>query len=339
MGSLANKYRPKDFDDVVEQSAVVSILKRQLETDNIKNCYLFTAQAGVGKTSLGRIIARKLNPDLAPTEIDAASNNSIDDIRKLIEDCQVKPLVGYYKIVILDECHALSNSAWQGLLKLIEEPPKNVVFIFCTTDSQKIPETILSRVQRFDLQRISLGGIINRLKDIISKESKEHNITYTEDALEYIAKIADGGLRSALSTLDKCLSYSLDINITNVLISIGKDYYTDFITLTNYIVDYKDKEVLELIENIYNQGKDIKQFIKNYSIFLLDTCKAISTNSFEYTQIPSYYVDQVKQLTDSVNKEFMLCLLDSIIKLSSSLRWETNPKQIIEMHLLLLCRK
>lgn len=170
--SLAVKYRPVTFDDVSEQNSIKIILKQQLETGETKNAYLFCGGAGTGKTTCARIFANEINEYLGnPIEMDAASNNSVDDVREIIQQAKTKSLDSEYKVFIIDECHALSNTAWQAMLKLIEEPPAKSIFIFCTTDPNRIPKTILSRVQRYDFQRISHQGIVNRLKYILDTEN------------------------------------------------------------------------------------------------------------------------------------------------------------------------
>lgn len=171
VASLAVKYRPRAFDDVTEQSAIRTILEQQIQSGQIKNCYLFCGPAGTGKTTCARIFANEINKGAGnPIEMDAASNNGVDYVRELIIQAKVKSLDSDYKVFILDECHALSNNAWQAMLKIIEEPPAKSIFIFCTTDPQKIPKTILSRVQRYDFQRISYRGIVNRLERILNEE-------------------------------------------------------------------------------------------------------------------------------------------------------------------------
>ena len=171
--SLAIKYRPTTWDDVVEQNSTTIILRKQLETNSFKHAYLFCGPAGCGKTTCARIFANSINDGKGnPIELDAASNNGVDDVRDIIQQSKTQSLDSEYKIFIIDECHALSNSAWQAMLKIIEEPPAKSIFIFATTDPQKIPRTIISRVQRYDFQRISTEGIVNRLKYILDEENK-----------------------------------------------------------------------------------------------------------------------------------------------------------------------
>ena len=174
--ALATKYRPRTFDDVTEQGAVKIILEQQLQSGEVKNAYLFCGGAGTGKTTCARIFANEINKGKGnPLELDAASNNSVDDIRNIIQQAKVQSMDSEYRIFILDEVHALSNNAWQAMLKLLEEPPKKSIFIMCTTDPQKIPKTILSRVQRFDFKRISQQGIIDRLKYVLNQEGYNQN--------------------------------------------------------------------------------------------------------------------------------------------------------------------
>ena len=169
--ALAVKYRPQTFADVTEQDSVKIILQQQLESGEIKNAYLFTGGAGTGKTTCARIFANEINKGEGnPIEMDAASNSGVDDVRNIIQQAKTKSLDSEYKVFIIDECHSISNTGWQAFLKLIEEPPAKSIFIFCTTNPERIPKTILSRVQRFDFHRISQAGIVDRLEYILKEE-------------------------------------------------------------------------------------------------------------------------------------------------------------------------
>ena len=211
MEALATKYRPRTFKDVVCQDNIKKVLTNQLETGEVKQAYLFAGSAGTGKTTSARIFANEVNGGKGkPIEIDGASNNGVDNIRNIIDDCRMKSLDSKYKVYIIDEVHMLSIGAFNALLKVLEEPPKGVIFILCTTDPHKIPATILSRVQRFQFKRIPQNEVVKRLQYVLQQEGK---ITYDMEALQYIAKLADGGMRDALMKLDTVLGYTSKITM------------------------------------------------------------------------------------------------------------------------------
>lgn len=346
--SLAVKYRPKSFDDVVEQGPIKLILREQLKTKTTKNAYLFTGGAGTGKTTCARIFANEINGHLGnPIEIDAASNNGVDNIRDIIDNAKFKSLDSPFKVYIIDEVHMLSIGAFNAMLKLLEEPPAQTIFILCTTDPQKIPATILSRVQRYDFQRITFNNVVERLRYIIVCESEEIDpemnhavdvISHEPEALEYIAKLADGGMRDAITLLDKCISYSLDLSLPNIVKALGTVNYETMIELTNAINTNDPKNAITIIETIHRAGVDLKQFIKQYMYFVLDVNKYKLLKSFEYIQIPSTFVRQLEAL-DKIPDDTMLDLLDSIIKLNTDIKWEISPKPFIESVVLMLCRQ
>lgn len=334
--TLAIKYRPKTWEDVTEQDSTLIILKQQLETNQIKNCYLFTGPAGCGKTTCARIFANEINKGQgSPIEMDAASNSGVDDVRNISQQAKLKALDSEYKIFIIDECHAISNTGWQAFLKLIEEPPAKSIFIFCTTDPQKIPKTILSRVQRYDFKRISEQGIVDRLKTICDLEFENKSYQWHDDSFEYIAKIAEGGMRDAISLMDKCLSFSTDLTLENVVKALGTVDYEVMMDLTDAVITKDKKMIIRIVENIYSNGKDIKQFISQYVKFLLDVQK-FSIGCSHYMQIP--LTGENKDWLEGMEKEdFEVCmdLLDDIIKLNSSIKWSQSPKYDLEAVLLL----
>lgn len=338
--ALALKYRPKKFEDVVEQDAIKQTLKQQLKTNTIQNCYLFTGAAGTGKTTDARIFANEINEFSGNIiEMDAASNNSVDDVRRIIEDAKYKSMTSKYKIYLIDECHMLSNAAWNAFLKMLEEPPAGTIFIMATTDPQKIPNTILSRVQRYDFRKISFEGIVNRLKYIIEQENNEgENITYEDSAIEYIAKLADGGMRDSITTLDKCISYNKELTLDNVTKALGTVNYGTMFDLTDYVYNFETNKVIETIENIHMSGANIKQFVKDYSLFVLDLCKYGLTKTLNYIQIPSTYQNRLN-VYDNNAFAFFNQLLGEMIKLNTNIKWESNPKPTIESTFILLCQK
>jgi DNA polymerase-3 subunit gamma/tau len=340
MKALAIKYRPKTFDDVVEQEAVKKILQEQLRTKTHQNCYLFTGGAGTGKTTCARIFANEINDHEGnPIEIDAASNNGVENVRDIIDNAKFKALDAAYKVYIIDECHMLSTGAWNAMLKLIEEPPAQTVFIFCTTDPQKIPATIISRVQRYDFQRITYQSVVDRLKQILDweNETNQEDIIYDMEALGYIAKLADGGMRDAITLLDKCLSYDLNLSVKTVVEALGTIDYNIMFDLTDNIIDAEADEVVKIIEEAHRSGVDLKQFMKLYMNFLLDAYKYFLMGDFEYLQIPSTYEEALNGYTDEEYQDIKE-LLDEVIRLNADIKWEPNPKPLIEATLILLCQ-
>ena len=347
--SLAIKYRPKSFDDLTEQEYIKVILENQIKTNSIKNTYLFTGPAGCGKTTSARIFASMINEGQGnPIEIDAASNNGVEQIRVIIDEAKFKPIDSKYKVYIMDECHMLSIGAWNALLKLLEEPPKTTVFILCTTDPQKIPKTILSRVQRYDFNKISFEGLVERLKYIIFQENIEIGdiitndveldnkygpINYEEDALKFIAKIAEGGMRDAISNLDKVLSLTHQVTVDNVVKALGISDYENLYQLLINILDGETKKSIDIIENIYNSGKDLKLFIKQFIQFVLDVEKYLIYASYDYIQIPNTIDLSIFNIGDD---QKLLKLLDIVIELSNQIKYDQNPKVLIESRILLL---
>nr|DAF59879.1 MAG TPA: activator clamp loader [Siphoviridae sp. ctwDi18] len=341
--SLAVKYRPKTFDDMTEQSAIKDILMNQLETKTFQHGYLFTGPAGTGKTTSARIFANMINNGKGnPIEVDAASNSGVDNIRQIIEDAKRKPLDAEYKIFIVDECHSLSNGAWQALLKTLEEPPKFTIFILCTTDPQKIPNTILSRVQRYNFQKISNDGITDRLSAILIMESEEANecgcdgaYDWNAEALEYIAKVSNGGMRDAITLMDKCLSLSSDLTLENVLKTIGGEDYTTFITFLSALEGKVKVSAIRIIETVYNAGKDVKQFMKDFAKFVLEVEKYALYKNFNYISLPNTLENELQQLIDDT----LFNVMDFVVSLNNQIKWDSDPKTLIELSILIYCGK
>ena len=337
MEALATKYRPRTFKDVVCQDNIKKVLTNQLETGEIKQAYLFCGSAGTGKTTSARIFANDVNGGKGkPIEIDGASNNGVDNIRSIIDDCRMKSLDSKYKVYIIDEVHMLSIGAFNALLKVLEEPPKGVIFILCTTDPHKIPATILSRLQRFDFKRIPQFEIVQRLKYILQQEGK---ITYDIEALEYIAKLADGGMRDAIMKLDTVLGYTNSITLQAVLDCLGITNYQHLLTIVQGIIDKQPDEPIQIIDKIYRDGKDLKLFVKDLNKFVLDLCKLNITRNKELTMIPTDIMRQCIHIATNTSKYDLVDILDGVNNLLDKIKYEQNPKNLIESELIILCLK
>lgn len=332
MISLALKYRPRTFDDLVEQNSIKTILSQQLNSKTFKQAYLFVGPAGTGKTTCARIMANEINNGIgSPIEIDAASRGNVDDIRELSMQAKSKPLDAEYKVFIIDECHCLSSAGWSAMLKLIEEPPTTAIFILATTDVQKVPKTIISRCQRFDFQKISQSGIVDRLEKILYEEG--YGIV-SDEPIEYIAKLSDGGMRDALTLLDKCLAYSKDLTLVNVVNALGTINYEVMFDLTWHIQTLNQGKFMEMIEDIYNQGKDLKLFVKQYTQFILDVYKLLIGCDWKYVQLPKLkeYEDKI----DAIDIYMLFELLETLVKLNSDIKYSSSPRYDIEAQLLLM---
>lgn len=296
--TLANKYRPSNFSDVVEQSLITDILSNMCKSESLSNRnFLFTGPAGTGKTTLGRIVGKTLNNGVGNLiEIDAASNSGVDAMRDIVQQAKLYPIGMKYKVFIIDEAHALSNPAWQSLLKILEESPAKSVFIFCTTNPEKIPATILSRVQTFRLSKISLSGICERLTHILDKEISEgRDITYTADAVNYVAKLANGGLRDALTLLDKVLVFTLDITSENVIKSLNLPNYDDYFKLLSAIAKKDNGVITATICDVYNSGVNFIRWFEDFHSFIINIVKYIYLKDIERTMIPSTYSDKISK--------------------------------------------
>ncbi|SHI58535.1 DNA polymerase-3 subunit gamma/tau [Dethiosulfatibacter aminovorans DSM 17477] len=279
--AIYRKYRPKTFDEVVGQDHVTETLKNQIMRDSTAHAYLFSGIRGTGKTSTAKIFARAVNctnntdgnpcnecetclsilseRNMDVIEMDAASNNSVEDIRDLREKVKFLPSQSRFKVYIIDEVHMLSKGAFNALLKTLEEPPEHLLFILATTEPQKIPATILSRCQRFDLKRISVGDMMSAMKEICD----DIGIEAEENALRMIANSSEGALRDALSILDRCLVYSVDkITYEDVVTLLGTVNYNTIIRFTDILIEKDIKELLTVLDEILSQGKEITLFLE-----------------------------------------------------------------------------
>ena len=334
--SLAVRYRPNTWETVCGQQSIIKILTRQIEINEIKNAYLFCGASGCGKTTLARIFANNINNNVGePIEIDGASNNGVDNVKNIIKAAQERSIDSKYKIYIIDECHMITTQGWNAFLKCIEEPPAYTIFLFCTTDPQKIPATILNRVQRFNISRISTDKIKQRLVHICEQE----NYTNYLETCDYLSKLSNGGMRDAICLLEKCASYSYDLNINNTLEALGNYSYSTFFRLINAIIDGNEKEVLQTINDFYNEGNDLKIFVDQFLMFALDVAKYTIFKTMDMIKIPINMKEDLDHATnfDDADKYYGY-IVDKILGLKQSIRNDNNIKVTIEIGLLQVAR-
>ncbi|NCB73099.1 MAG: DNA polymerase III subunit gamma/tau, partial [Clostridia bacterium] len=255
--ALYRIYRPKNFDEIYGQDQIVSILRNQLENGNLSHAYLFCGPRGTGKTSTAKVFASAINggTDIDTVELDAASNNSVDNVRDIRDNLAFAPTSGKYKIYIIDEVHMLSAAAFNALLKTLEEPPSHVIFILATTEPQKIPQTVLSRCQRFDFRKIEKDVLVQRLSDVLAQEGKD----FESEALEFIALKSEGGLRDALSILDKALSYG-DLTMENLLQVLGEIHSDNYLSMLKAIMAHNTRDAIMVLGSIEKSGMDPRIF-------------------------------------------------------------------------------
>lgn len=343
MKSLAVKYRPNTFEEVCGNQVTVKILKRVLELNKPKNAYLFAGPSGCGKTTCARIFANNLNGGIGdPVEIDAASNNGVDQVRAIVESANQRSLTGMYKIYIIDECHMITSAGWNAFLKGIEETPEYTIFMFCTTEPNKIPATILNRVQRFNISKIDNQEIKDRLVYICQQEGF---INY-EDTCELISKLSNGGMREAITKLDQCADLSADLSLENSKLVLGEAPFERMMKLTNCLIGGNEQFTLAAIETLDQEGRDLKQFIDDYLSFVLELTKYILFKNINITNIPAYLennADSMISVSYTTSFENALgwfnALTNKLLEVKSMIKYDTSVKAVIEAYLLQVCRK
>lgn len=337
--SLAVKYRPQTLDEVVGQEVVVTILKQAIAQQSFQNAYLFAGDSGCGKTTLARIFAKAINKGLGePIEIDAASNNGVDNVRAIIENAKQRSLVCEYKIFIIDECHSITSQGWQAFLKGIEEPPAYAIFMFCTTEPTKIPATILNRVQRYNITKIGPAKIEARLKQICAAEG----FTNYEQTCSVLSKLTQGSMRDAITYLDQCSSYSKDLSFENAKKVLPQLSYESMFRLTWSLAEHDCGEVLSIIDSMAAIGTDLKVFIDNYMALVLDLAKYAIFSDLSCTTIPSFLATDdnpvVQHTLDLVDKAWLMNLVDLLLSIKQDIKYDQNSKLTIEAYLLKLCK-
>lgn len=342
MKSLAVKYRPTTFETVVGQNVTTKILNKVLEKQAFKNAYLFAGPSGCGKTTCARIFANAINGGVGePVEIDGASNNGVDQVRAIVESANQRSLVGTYKIYIIDECHMITSAGWNAFLKGLEDCPEYTIFIFCTTEPNKIPVTIQNRMQRFNIAKINAQEIRDRLIYVCQQEG----FTNYEDTCELISKLCDGCMREALTVLDQCADMSTDLSLENSKMVLGEAPFERMLKLTNCLISQREEFVLMAIETLAAEGRDLKQFVDDYLSFILDLTKYILFRNIGLTNIPAYLevsTDPMINVASTVNFEGALTwfnnLTDRLLEIKAAVKNDTSIKATIEAYLIKTCR-
>jgi DNA polymerase-3 subunit gamma/tau len=350
---LARKWRPKGFDDLAGQDPIMRILKNAITQGKIAHAYIFSGPRGVGKTSSARILAKALNCTEGPTpspcgicasctsitdgssvdvtEIDGASNNSVDDIRDLRERVKYAPSSSKYKIYIIDEVHMLSGSAFNALLKTLEEPPAHVIFVLATTEMKKIPATVLSRCQHMPFRRISAGEIKARLRHISDTEG----IHISSSALGLVARAADGSMRDSLTMLDQISSFSADINEEDVMNLLGITEFSLLSRVASALITGDRVAILETINLLTEQGTDIRVFTRELVQFFRDLLVASVMkdpgNSLDFSDEE---MSAVREITGTTSEDQLTLMLTEIMKADADVRYASSPRLALEMALI-----
>ena len=357
--ALYRKFRPSTFEDEKGQDHIVTTLKNQIRADRIGHAYLICGTRGTGKTTIAKILARSVNCEHpvdgspcneCPTckailagvstnviEIDAASNNGVDNIREIREEVAYRPTQGRYKVYIIDEVHMLSTGAFNALLKTLEEPPSYVIFILATTEANKIPVTILSRCQRYDFRRITIDTIAARLSELMEKEG----VDVEEKAIRYVAKAGDGSMRDALSLLDQCIAFYLGQKLTydKVLEVLGTVDTEIFSQMLRTILAGDVTGSIRTLETLLNRGKELGQFVTDFTWYLRNLLLVKSADETEeLLDVSTENLKLLKEESTMVDDETLIHYIRVLSELSGQLRYAAQKRVLVEVALVKLCK-
>lgn len=356
--ALYRKFRPVEFEDVKGQEHIITTLKNQIEANRIGHAYLFCGTRGTGKTTVAKIFAKAVNCEhpvngspcgecamcrsiaagtsMNVIEIDAASNNGVDNIREIREEVAYRPTEGKYKVYIIDEVHMLSIGAFNALLKTLEEPPEYVIFILATTEVHKIPITILSRCQHYDFKRISIETITGRMRDLMQEEQVE----VEEKALRYVAKAADGSMRDALSLLDQCIAFYLGQKLTydNVLEVLGAVDTDVFSRLLRSVIRRDVPKVLDIVDDLVMQGRELTQLATDFTWYLRNLLLVKTSDNIEdVLDVSTENMQQLQEEAGMVEADMLLRYIRIFSELSGQLKYAAQKRVLLEVALIKLC--
>lgn len=356
--ALYRKWRPDTFEEVKGQEHIVTTLRNQITHDRIGHAYLFCGTRGTGKTTVAKLFAKAVNcehpVDGSPCgecascrsiaegtsmnviEIDAASNNGVDNIREIRDEVQYSPTEGKYKVYIIDEVHMLSIGAFNALLKTLEEPPSYVIFILATTESHKVPITILSRCQKYDFRRITVQTISDRLMDLMDREG----VSVEKKAIDYIAKAADGSMRDALSLLDQCIAFYLGETLTyeKCLDVLGAVDTEVFIRLLSTVEEKNVDGAIALIDEIIWQGRELGQFILDFTWFMRNLLLLKSSaNARDMLDLSKENLDAMEQMAAKVSLDELMRYIRIFSELSNNIKYASQKRVILELAVIKLC--
>ena len=356
--ALYRKFRPAEFADVKGQDHIITTLQNQIKANRIGHAYLFCGTRGTGKTTVAKIFAKAVNcehpVDGSPCEecetcrsiaagtsmnvieIDAASNNGVDNIREIREEVAYRPTEGRYKVYIIDEVHMLSIGAFNALLKTLEEPPEYVIFILATTEVHKIPITILSRCQHYDFKRISIGTITDRMKELMDTE----HVDVEDKALRYIAKAADGSMRDALSLLDQCIAFYMGQKLTydNVLEVLGAVDTDVFSRLLRKVIKRDVAGVLDVVDDLVMQGRELTQLAADFTWYLRNLLLVKTSDNIEdVLDVSTENLAQLKEESQMIEPDMLFRYIRIFSELSNQLKYATQKRVMLEVALIKLC--
>lgn len=357
--ALYRKWRPDTFEEVKGQDHVVTTLKNQIINNRIGHAFLFCGTRGTGKTSIAKLFAKAVNCEhpingspcnecaacraiadgssLNVIEIDAASNNGVDNIRQIREEVQYSPSEGKYKVYIIDEVHMLTQGAFNALLKTLEEPPAYVIFILATTESHKIPITISSRCQKYEFRRISVETISDRLMELLGREQIEAE----KKAVDYIAKAADGSMRDALSILDQCIAFNIGKELTyeNVLDTIGAVDIDVFARLLDCVIKFDVVGAIDLVDEVVWQGRELSRFVSEFTWFLRNVLLVkVSPEADQKLDMSAENLERLRQLAAQIDTDALIRYINIFSDTSANIKYAVQKRIVLELAVIKLCK-